>query len=158
MLNLTAEDVYIGLWQAQGSPPGLKCTDQALLIDVAPALDSRSLPNRTEWARAAILWNLVQSQDLEASQTLRSFVLGAPWNELLTNNTIGQTTFLTNASGYMFDFASQTVLPPAQSFSVIAQPSTEQDDRVNSLSRSALDYMYGYAVGRCQHLPVIADI
>ncbi|KAF8622911.1 hypothetical protein AX15_006672 [Amanita polypyramis BW_CC] len=146
-LNLTVKDVYIGLWQAQGSPPSRsKCTDQALLIDVAPALDSRSSPNRTQWARTAILWNLVESQDLEASRTLKSFVLEAPWNELLKNKITGQTTFITNVSGYTFDFASQIVLPPAQSYSAIGQPSAEQDSRVNSISRSALDYMYGYAV------------
>ncbi len=147
MVNFTNGDIYIGLWQAQGPPSGSNCAEQALLIDVAPALSSVSTPNRTQWARTAILWNLVESQDLEASQALRSFVVQAPWDEAASNNSTLQAAFSTTVSGYTFDFASQSVIAPAQSFSAIAQPSTEQDSRVNPTSRTALDYMYGYAVG-----------
>lgn len=147
MVNFTDRDVYLGLWQAQGSPSGSNCAEQALLIDVAPALSSVGTPNRTQWARTAILWNLVESQDWEASQTLRTFVVQAPWDRDALNESTGQDAFETVVSGYAFDFASQSVTAPAQSFSAVAQPSTEQNSRINPLTRTALDYMYGYAVG-----------
>lgn len=147
MVNFTDGDVYISLWQAQGTPSGSNCAGQALLIDVAPALSSINTPNLTQWARTAILWNLVESQDLEASQTLRTFVVQAPWDKVTLNNSTQQDTFRTNVSGYTFDFASQSVMAPARSFSAVARPSTEQNSRVNPSIRTALDYMYGYAVG-----------
>lgn len=153
MVNFTNGDIYIGLWQAQGSPSGSNCAEQALLIDVAPALSRVSTPNRTQWARTAILWDLVESQDLGASQALRSFVVQAPWDEATSNNSTLQAAFSTTVSGYTFDFASQSVIPPAQSFSAIAQPSQDQNSRVNPASRAALDYMYGYAVGEFRTTP-----
>ena len=146
MVNFTDGDVFISLWQAQGTPSGSNCAEQALLIDVAPALSSVNTPNLTQWARTAILWNLVESQDLEASKTLRTFVTQAPWDTVTLNDT-QQDAFRTNVSGYTFDFASQSIMAPARTFSAVARPSTEQNSRVNPSTRTALDYMYGYAVG-----------
>ncbi|KAK2461838.1 hypothetical protein APHAL10511_006301 [Amanita phalloides] len=146
MVNFTVGDVYISLWQAQGSPSGSNCAMQALQIDVAPALDSLTEPNRTQWTRSAILWNLVESQDLDASQKLRTSVVHAPWNELAANKSIKRSAFSFSVSGYIFDFVSQTIVAPSQSFDAIAQPSAEQNGRVNSLMKTALDYVYGYAI------------
>ena len=147
MVNFTDGDVYISFWQAQGTPSGSNCAEQALLIDVAPALSSVNTPNLTQWARTAILWNLVESQDLAASQMLRTFVVQAPWDTVTLNDSAQQDAFRTNVSGYTFDFAAQSVMAPAHSFSAVAQPPTEQNSRVNPPTRTALDYMYGYAVG-----------
>lgn len=144
MLNKTNGDIYNSFWQTQTVSPS-SCANQALLIDVAPALNSQSSPDLTRWARTAILWNFIESQDLAASQQLQNFVLDAPWNELGKNNGNDQP-FSTNVSGFTFDFALQKVVAPAQSSSVIGQPSSDQDSRLDSAARSALDYIYENAV------------
>ncbi|PFH54568.1 hypothetical protein AMATHDRAFT_185216 [Amanita thiersii Skay4041] len=139
-LNTTAGDVYVSFWQAQGSPSGANCLRQVRLLDVGSNLDFNV--SASKWAKTALLWNLVRSQDEDATEMIREFVVNAPWNKLATE----PLAFSTTVSGYVFNFFSQTVNPPSQSFVTVGQPAREQVAKVNTLSRSSLDYMYGYAV------------
>ncbi|KAJ3800470.1 hypothetical protein GGU11DRAFT_772997 [Lentinula aff. detonsa] len=144
--NYSVDSVYTAIWLADGSPTGTNCAFQALLIDT-PGLSSASSPNRTAWARSAMLWNLVQSQDVTAIQSLQSFTKGAPWSTLSSDGPITgkSSSFSVTASGFTFDFAAQTVTQPAVSFTDNGQPVSEQISRVGSAALAALNRMYAYA-------------
>ncbi|KAF5390303.1 hypothetical protein D9757_002837 [Collybiopsis confluens] len=144
--NIPISLVYTAIWLAQGSSIGENCASQALLIDT-PGLPEQDTPNRTSWARSAMLWNLVQSQDVTAVQSLQSFTKNAPWSNLHSDGPVsGQSSFSTAASGFTFDFAAQTVTQPAVSFAENGQPVNEQISRAGSVATAALDRMYSYAV------------
>ena len=132
-----------------GAPVANDCASQVQLVDVAPALDSDHSPNRTSWAQAALLWNLVKSQDPTTVATLREFVLNAPWKQLQQDGPVTgpATGFNVSASGYIFNFAAQTVIPPSTSFIADGQPTTDQIARVGDQVRPALDRMHSYALG-----------
>ncbi|KAJ3777992.1 hypothetical protein FB446DRAFT_680110 [Lentinula raphanica] len=143
--NYSLDKVYTAIWLADGSPTGGNCASQALLVD-SPGLSMASSPNRTTWARSAMLWDLVQSQDIAAIQTLQSFTKGAPWSSLSSDGPItGQSSFSVTASGFTFDFAAQTLTQPAVSFTDNGQPTSEQISRVGSAAMSSLNRMYTYA-------------
>ncbi|TFK41059.1 hypothetical protein BDQ12DRAFT_646780 [Crucibulum laeve] len=148
-VNMTTSSVYRSIWQAQGAPSGSNCATQSLLVDIGSVLDSQKLPNRTQWAQAALLWNLVQTQDLTPATQLQTFIIAAPWNQLegsdgpVYNNT---GSFSTLASGYLFDFAAQTVTQPSKSFVDDGQPLKTQIAQVGPVAQSALDRMYTFAV------------
>ncbi|KAG6842575.1 hypothetical protein C0991_000101 [Blastosporella zonata] len=142
LLNLTDNDVYNNLWLAQGSVSG-NCASQSVLVDVAPALTSQMSVNVTQWAQTALLWNIVESQDLEATTALQKFIQAAPWQTLGSNS--NTTLFSTSVSGYTFNFASQEVTHPNVSFVTIGQPTAAQLSNVGSIAQSTLDRMYSFA-------------
>lgn len=152
--NFTPSSLSNQIWNAQGSPVGDLCTKQALLVDVAPGLDKSISPNRTQWAQAALLWNLALSADLTATSNLQSFVAQARWSSL--NSTDGpiadpSTAFSTTESGYVFDFASQTVTPPSISFQNSGQASDAQIAKISHTAGQVLDRMYSFASGQLYH-------
>jgi hypothetical protein len=135
---------------AQGDLVEQNCATQALLVDVAPALTVDNSPNRTTWARAALLWHLVNSQDLQAVETIRNFIVDqAPWSKLGSGDgpISSSGDFQFTSLGFTFDFAAQTVTQSAVSFVSDGQPTSEQLSRVGQTGRSALDRMYSFATG-----------
>lgn len=147
--NYSPSAAYISLWFAQGSVTESTCASQSLLIDVAPGLISGKYPNRTAWAQSALLWNLIQSQDTDTVRSLQSFVLSAPWPNLANSDGPVEdplSTFSVSASGFTFNFASQTIAQPSVSFVSNGQPSDEQNSRVGSIAHNALDRMYSFAL------------
>lgn len=150
--NFSLGDISTAIWEVQGAPTGSNCKTQALLLDTGSALNPAIAPNRTAWARSALLWNLVQSHDLSANGAMQKFVDKAPWKALSEASTDGPTTdtdgtFSMTASGYVFDFANQTVVPMPKSFVSDGQASREQLSRVGEAVNIALDRMYTYATG-----------
>jgi hypothetical protein len=143
--NYSLPSVYTAIWLSIGSATGSNCVSQALLIDT-PGLSSAGAPNRTSWARSAMLWNLVQSQDVTSMQSLQSFTEKAPWSSLSPDGPVsGKSSFSTTVSGFAFDFAAQTVTQPAVSFTDNGQPVSEQISRVGTAAASVLNRMYSYA-------------
>jgi len=140
---MTSNMVYNDIWLAQGDVPGSNCASQSLLVDVAPALNSRTLPNVTQWAQTALLWNLIESQDIQATKRLQDFIQKAPWN--LFSQSV-QPLFSVLASGYIFNFVTQEVTPPKVSFVSQNQPPSAQLAQVGPVAHSALDRMYSFAV------------
>ena len=145
LTNMTSNMVYNGIWLAQGDVPGSNCASQSLLVDVAPALNLRTLPNVTQWAQVALLWNLVESQDIEATTELQDFIQKAPWNLFGRS---AQPLFAVLASGYIFNFATQEVTPPNVPFVSQSQLPSAQLAQVGPVAHSALDRMYSFAVGK----------
>jgi hypothetical protein len=143
--NLTNSMVYKSIWAAQGAAPGGNCASQSRLVDVAPALDAQSFSALTKWAQTALLWNLVESQDVDAVQTLQKFIQRAPWKSFGPGNT---AAFATTVSGYTFNFATQEITQPNQFFVDRGQPTSAQLAQVDSVARSTLDRMYSFAFGR----------
>jgi hypothetical protein len=150
-VNYTASSLAAAIWEVQGALPSDQCTHQAVLVDVAPALDSSKAPNRTEWAQSALLWNLVQSQNMTALLDMQKFISKAPWSELAQADgpvSNPPSVFSLSESGYIFDFAAQTVIQPTISFVSNGQPSSAQIAQVGSTASSALDRMYSFALGK----------
>ncbi|RDB29514.1 hypothetical protein Hypma_015425 [Hypsizygus marmoreus] len=141
--NLTANSVYNKIWLAQGAVPG-SCASQSRLVDVAPALTPQTFPNVTEWAQTALLWNLVESQDLTAVAALQKFIQKAPWKALYQANA-DASAFSTTVSGYIFNFATQEVKQPSASFVNVGQPTAAQLSEVGPDAQSTLDRMYSFA-------------
>ena len=150
-MNLTPASLSTGIWTALGEPIGGNCAPQILLVDVSPGLDHITMPNRTLWAQSALLWNLVQSQDLATVKKMRSFVNAAPWSRLGTADGPAQDNtakFQISASGFIFDFASQTVSQSNVSFISDGRPTNVQLAQVGPVQRDVLDRMYSYASGK----------
>jgi hypothetical protein len=151
-MNISSASLSTSIWQIQGTPPGNDCAPQAVLVDVSPALNPANSPNRTEWAQSALLWTLVQSQNLTALAQLRDSVRKAPWNSLPSID--GPTPDLSAKfqvlnSGFIFDFATQSVTQPNISFVTDGQPTSAQVSEVGNVAQAALDRMYSYAHGMC---------
>ncbi|THH10160.1 hypothetical protein EW145_g1529 [Phellinidium pouzarii] len=148
-VNFTASKLSDTVVGVVGPPSGGLCQSQALLIDVEPGLDSASAPNRTRWAQSAILWNLGLSEDVNATTNLQRSVSTAPWNILtVRDGPVKDTTgkFAFDASGFTFDFASQTLAPMGASFEEEGDPSDAQLAEVSETAGKALDRMYSFAV------------
>ncbi|KAF8642249.1 hypothetical protein AX16_009524 [Volvariella volvacea WC 439] len=146
--NLTTTNIYDSIWFAQGAITGTNCASQAVLVDVAPALDVSVSPNRTAWAQSALLWTLAQSQDLATTRRLKDFVQQAPWNQLSEKDgpvSDAGSSFSITQSNFIYDFASQTILPINVSFIDQGEPTNAQIAQVNEISQQALDRMYSYA-------------
>ncbi|THG98376.1 hypothetical protein EW026_g3799 [Hermanssonia centrifuga] len=146
--NFTPATLSTAVWEAQGAPSSSNCAQQAILVDVAPALDSVASPNRTLWAQSALLWNLAESVDLNGTAHLQQFVLDADWHTLVPTDgptTTSASQFSTTISGYEFNFAAQTVVAPPATFETEGQPSQAQIDQVDDSTKTALDRMYTYA-------------
>ncbi|EEB94380.1 hypothetical protein MPER_06817, partial [Moniliophthora perniciosa FA553] len=119
----------------------------ALLIDVAPGLLNADHPNRTQWARSALLWNLVESQDTDAIDAMKSFISEAPWSTVSGDGVVEDKTdaFSLTTSGFTFNFATQSVIPPSITFQTIGQPNEAQIRKVGSTALVALNRMYSFA-------------
>jgi hypothetical protein len=144
--NFTANQVYNKIWLVQGTPPG-NCKAQGSLVDVGTGLPSILQPNNiTLWAQAALLWTVVQSQDLTESAKLQAFLQNAPWSSF--NPSGDASPFTATVLGYTYNFISQTVTPPSASFSDLGQPTADQLSRVSPTIRPILDRMYSFAQGR----------
>lgn len=150
--DFSAGDVANALWLAQGSPTGSNCASQSLLTDVAPALNGTTSPNRTTWVQSALLWNLVQSQDLSAVSKMRNFVVSADWAKAGSADgpvSDASSSFSIDVSGFGFDFEAQTVTEPTKAtFVGNGQPSSAQIAEVDSTAEAALDRMYTFALGQ----------
>ncbi|KAI0788544.1 hypothetical protein C8Q75DRAFT_719680 [Abortiporus biennis] len=143
--SFNPDSLGTSIWQAQGSPPGDSCAAQASLVDVAPTLDVTQSPSRVQWTQAALLWNLAQSQSLSDTSKLQKFVLAADWKSLSAMDgptSEGGDNFATQVSGFIFDFAAQTVVAPSITFISDGQPSQEQVGKVNSATQVVLDRLY----------------
>ncbi|EKM61157.1 uncharacterized protein PHACADRAFT_247580 [Phanerochaete carnosa HHB-10118-sp] len=143
-VNFTSTSVSTAFWQVQGAPTGSNCAEQANVIDVTAALDASNFPNRTQWAELALLWNFVLSQNVSATGELQQFVLQADWNSLgSSDGPISDSTlqFAISASGFQFDFASQTVVAPLAKFSDVGEPTAQQLGQLNTVAEAALDWM-----------------
>lgn len=155
--NFTANDIYTGIWLAQSSHTGSNCADQALLIDVAPAVDVDAFPHRALWLSSMLLWNIVQSQNLIATKNIQDAIRSAPWKNLGTVDKPIQTNtpgFNVTAAGYTFNLAAQTILPPSLSYVDGGQPSSAQLSQVGPAALTALDRMYSWASGGLCFIPV----
>lgn len=149
--NMNTSSIYNNIWLAQGSVDN-NCTSQALLLDVGLNLRPDVFPNRTLWAQAALLWNLVQSQDLQAARVLKQFVVTAPWH--LIQQVDGPVADSANAfsvfsDGFLYNFATQTVSQPSASFVADGNPTSDQVSRLGLVGIRALDRMYGISQGKC---------
>ena len=149
--DFTANFISDALFLVQGAPANNQCAYQAIVVDVAPALDASQYPNRAQWAQSALLWNFVESQDTTALSSMQTFISKAPWSKLGQADgpvSSGDTSsFNMTVSGFIFNFALQTVTRPNASFVDNGQPSSAQIAQVGGVAQIALDRMYSYALG-----------
>lgn len=147
---MTANDLALALWDLQGDPPMGNCATQAILVDVAPALNETASPNRTEFARTAILYNLVRTYDLASTAALRSFISSADFTPLrdqdgpVTDDSLNMSL---QSAGFVFDFASMTVSPTSIVWTENSGVDETQIERVGFFADQALDRMYSFATG-----------
>jgi hypothetical protein len=125
------------------------CAAQARVVDVSPALDSQTVPNRAEWAQGALLWSFVLSQNTSSVGQLRNFISKVHWKSLPGDSPVTglSSKFSTTQLGYVFDFAAQTISEPSVSFVTDGQPSNAQLAEVDSTAHAALDRMHSFASG-----------
>lgn len=147
--NFTNERMSDAVVAAAGLSSDGLCANHALLIDVEPGLNSAAAPNRTKWAQAAMLWNLGLSEDVAVAIALQKFVSSAPWDTLPSAD--GQVddssgNFVRAVSGFIFDFASQSISPPTASFRD-SFPSDVQVQELSNTAEGVLDRMYSFAIG-----------
>ena len=149
--NFTPGTVADAMSSSRASGLSDDCAAQARVVDVSPALDSQTVPNRTEWAQGALLWSFVLSQNTSSVGQLRDFVSKAHWSSLPGDGPVTglSSKFSTTQLGYVFDFAGQTVSAPNVSFVTDGQPSNAQLAEVDSTAHAALDRMYSFASGAC---------
>ncbi|KAG9017508.1 hypothetical protein FRB90_001017 [Tulasnella sp. 427] len=134
--NYTAQSVALTLWDMQGSAVGGNCAQQALLLDISP---SHADDAHLQWARSAVLWSALQSEDVAASVDLRKFVSALDYSKV-NDGTADQFQKLT--SGFLFDFAGMTVTPPSLTWRAAVSPSDAQTGQVSQSMESVLDQFY----------------
>ncbi|KAJ6575220.1 hypothetical protein B0H19DRAFT_1127736 [Mycena capillaripes] len=140
--NFSLDEVYDWIWTSQGIVTADNCASQAVLVDVGASVALSNFPNRTQWAQAALLFDL---QSLNGTG-LQDFVVDAPWTLLTVDgpaHVSNASLFATVASGYQFDFAAQTISAPSISFVTDGAPTSDQASRV--ASTVPLDRMYTFA-------------
>lgn len=145
--NFTPETVADALSTSGVSALSDDCAAQARVVDVSPALDSQSMPNRTGWAQGVLLWTFVLSQNTSSVGQLRDFISKAHWKSLTGDGPVTgfSSEFSTTQLGYTFDFAGQTISEPNVSFVTDGQPSNAQLEQVDYTAHAALDRMYSFA-------------
>lgn len=118
-------------------------------MDTGRSLSAQSYPDRTRWTQAALLWNIVQSQDVEAADSMQKFVQKLPWSDLGGDGPTDaqESTFTSTFAGYTYNFAKQAISQPSATFINQGQPPSAQIARVGQKAQAALDRMYGYALG-----------
>ena len=147
-LNLTSNSLALQLSDLQGQPVG-GCAAQAVLVDVSPALDQTTSPRRTEWARTAILYNLLRTYDLSGTEALRSSIAESDCGSLPDvpiDTSPDNLTFA--ASGFEVDVAAMTFSVKSMSWVNISAADATQVQRVGLFAGHALDRMYSYASGK----------
>ena len=148
--NISLMSAYNSLWIMQGSPTTSNCAPQALLADIGNGNEEHLYPNRTQWAQTALLWNAIQTQDVNAAGQLQQFVQKISWTSLGTSDgpvSNPEQGFSTTVAGFVFNFASQTVTPPSASFITLGQPTNAQISRVDSQAQTTLNRIYAFAQG-----------
>lgn len=147
-MNFTSPSAYSSIWMMQGSTTGSNCASQALVLDVGNGINETSYPNRTQWVQAALLWNALQTQDIDSSQKMQKFVQSLPWKTLgdADGPVDGDPAFVTTISGFSYNFASQILSQPPASFITLGQPANAQIARVSSGAQVTLDRMYSFAL------------
>ena len=158
-VNATEDGLALTLWDLQGQPAS-SCASQAILVDVAPALNQTTSPNRTDWARAAILYNLLQTVDLNSTAHLRESVSKADFSRMQKSDgpVAGDSQRIVfESSGFMFDFASMTFLPGAVDWKEDSGVNQNQAARVGFVADRALDRMYSFSSGKSIPLARIFD-
>lgn len=150
--NISLTSAYNSLWIMQGNSATTNCVSQALLIDIGNGNDQQLYPNRTQWAQTALLWNAIQTQDINAAGQLQQFVQHIPWTSLGTTDgplstASSEPKFSTTIAGFTFNFASQMVTEPSASFVTLGQPTNAQISRVSSQGQTTLNRMYAFAQG-----------
>lgn len=149
--NFTTSNVSLTLWDLLGDPLN-DCSKQALLVDVAPGLAVSSSPNRTDFARAAILYTLMQTETLNTTAQMRSFIADADFSKLAgqdrpVQDDGGGTGLTFGVDGFLYNFASMTFRPPSISWKDNSQATGDQISRVNSVVDTVLDRMYSFSTG-----------
>ncbi|KAJ7786426.1 hypothetical protein B0H16DRAFT_1446177 [Mycena metata] len=140
--SFSTNEVYQWIWTQQGTVTAKNCGSQAVLVDVGASVALTNFPNRTEWAQAALLFDL---QSLNTTG-LQDFVVDAPWTLLTVDgpaNVSNASLFSTVSSGYQFDFAAQILSAPPVSFVTDGAPTTAQAAEV--ATTVPLDRMYSFA-------------
>ena len=147
--NFTPATVVNALSSSGVSALSSDCAAQARVVDVSPALNSQIVPNRTEWAQAALLWSFVLSQNASSVGNLRDFISKTHWSSLPGDGPVTgfSSKFSMTELGFIFDFAAQTISEPTVSFVTEGQPSSAQLAEVGSTALAALDRMYSFASG-----------
>lgn len=143
--NYTAQSVALTLWDMQGSPVGGNCAQQAILLDVNP---SHADDAHLQWARSAVLWSALQSEDVTASADLRSFVTALDYSKKDESNQTSLGPFQTLSSGFLFDFSEMTVTPPSVTWRTAVSPSDTETSQVSQSMESVLDRFYTYSNGQ----------
>ncbi|KAF8273917.1 hypothetical protein EI94DRAFT_1769098 [Lactarius quietus] len=145
--NFTPAVVANAMSSSQVSVLSSDCAAQAQVVDVSPALNPQTVPNRTAWAQSALLWSFVLSQNTSSVGSLRNFITKADWGSIPVDGPVigNSSQFSTTQLGYVFDFAAQTISEPPMSFILDGQPSSSQLAEVSSIAGTSLDRMYTFA-------------
>lgn len=148
--NYTTQSVALSLWDMQGSPVGGNCAQQAVLLDINP---SHADDTHLQWARSAVLWSALQSEDGAASAELRKFVTALDYSKMdESGSSSNQTTLATDqgsvgpfqklSSGFLFDFAQMAVTAPSLTWRAAAVPSDAETGQVSQSMEGVLDRFY----------------
>ncbi|KAF8528127.1 hypothetical protein BU17DRAFT_26329, partial [Hysterangium stoloniferum] len=145
-VNITPQSLARAISEVQKTTSD--CSSQAKLVDVGSELDVSTSPNRTHWAQAALVWTLFQTGDITTTQQLQSRVQQLPFKSLQQSD--GSVpdpngSFSIVLSGYVFNFANQTITPPVKSFASDVSPTQAQLQQLNTVTQSALDRLYSFA-------------
>ncbi|KAG8976237.1 hypothetical protein FRC05_004487 [Tulasnella sp. 425] len=148
--NYTTQSVALTLWDMQGSPVGGNCAQQAVLLDINP---SHADDTHLQWARSAVLWSALQSEDGTASAELREFVTALDYSKTdQSDSSSNQTTLATDqgsvgpfqklSSGFLFDFAQMAVTAPSLTWRAAVAPSDAETGQVSESMEGVLDRFY----------------
>jgi hypothetical protein len=148
-MNITKSDLALTMWDLKGQPTS-NCAEQVILVDISPALNQTNSPNRTEWGRTAVLYNLFRTQDLAATETFRSSIAKADFSVLEGSDesiTDDSKRIVFQVSGYVYDLSSMKFAPSAVSWTSDSGVDQSQIGRVGNTASNALDRMYSFAAG-----------
>ncbi|KAG8905704.1 hypothetical protein FRB99_008418 [Tulasnella sp. 403] len=136
----TPASVALTMWDIQGSPVGGNCLQQAILLDVNPV---NADDKHAKWTKSAVLWAVLQSQDLNAALQLRQYV--NKLNFASGSNppgTSGLKPFQIESSGLILDFQQMTIVAPPVTWRGDASPSDAQISSMTSALETVLDRFY----------------
>ncbi|GJJ09626.1 hypothetical protein Clacol_003849 [Clathrus columnatus] len=152
-VNITASILAIILWEQNGTPVNSDCSSQAELMDLGGSLSPLSTPNRTSWAQSALIWNLFETANVNLTKQLQLQIQQMPFHDLAVDGIVPDPNghFLVPTSGYILDFANQTVTPRPTKFFSDAAPSAQQISEINPSVESTLDRMYSFAIGEADN-------
>ncbi|KAG8966640.1 hypothetical protein FRC03_011587 [Tulasnella sp. 419] len=147
--TFTPSSVALSFWDIEGTPVGGNCASQALMIDTSSTNKTTTIDSvRSTWARSAVLFSLIKSEDAISSEDLRKFAASLDYSNLLPKGTgRSEDTSLTGgfqrlSAGFVYDFDKMTVTAPPVTWKDYAKPSEAQTVQVGSDMEKALDRMY----------------